>query len=216
MNSLTQKRCNVCKEVKGNNEFYKDAQKRDGLCRTCKECSKKRSSEWEKNNIEKAREHVRNFHRKNADSINEKRREARKTDSSIRENAKEYSKKYYLKNRDKLLEYTKNWGLQNKEKVQNRQRLWQINNREKTIVNAHNYRTSKIGRGKVTKEEWEKIKEVYGYKCLCCGKQEPDIKLTLDHVIPISKGGLNIKENIQPLCGSCNSSKKDKTIDFRR
>ena len=35
---------------------------------------------------------------------------------------------------------------------------------------------------------------------------------TRDHVIPISKGGNNTKENIVPACGSCNSKKKDKIL----
>lgn len=52
----------------------------------------------------------------------------------------------------------------------------------------------------------------YGRKCLCCGSIE---KLSLDHVIPIQKGGLDIVENLQPLCLSCNSKKGTQIIDYR-
>ncbi len=59
----------------------------------------------------------------------------------------------------------------------------------------------------LTLGEWELLKKQYGYACPMCGVSEPEIMLTIDHVIPISKGGDNCAENIQPLCQSCNSTK---------
>lgn len=61
--------------------------------------------------------------------------------------------------------------------------------------------------------EWELLKLWYGSKCLRCLSK--DKLLTVDHVQPISKGGNDYIMNIQPLCKPCNSSKRDKTIDYR-
>ncbi len=43
-----------------------------------------------------------------------------------------------------------------------------------------------------------------GYVCKICGATK---KLTVDHIIPVTKGGKNTLENCQLLCKSCNSRK---------
>lgn len=72
--------------------------------------------------------------------------------------------------------------------------------------------------GSHTYGEWELLKKQYNYTCPCCGLSEPfDQKsqyLTEDHIIPLSKGGSDLIENIQPLCLNCNISKNNKIIKF--
>ena len=64
--------------------------------------------------------------------------------------------------------------------------------------------------GRFTLQEWELMKKDYNFTCPICRRNEPDIKLVRDHIFPIVKGGRHCKENIQPLCISCNCRKHDK------
>ena len=65
----------------------------------------------------------------------------------------------------------------------------------------------------LTSNEWLGILKKYYWRCAYCGK-EFDLfnRPTRDHIIPISKGGDNVKENIVPACKSCNSKKYNKII----
>jgi hypothetical protein len=55
------------------------------------------------------------------------------------------------------------------------------------------------------KRLWRKnIKEQWENKCAYCQSEE---NITLDHIIPQCKGGLDIKTNVVACCHSCNQSK---------
>lgn len=51
--------------------------------------------------------------------------------------------------------------------------------------------------------------------CKMCGistYKEPNLLLEIDHIIPLSKGGLTTEENLQTLCWKCNRSKGAKLV----
>lgn len=76
------------------------------------------------------------------------------------------------------------------------------------------YKKSVVGqRALMTRALREKIKARDNYTCQCCGlstKQEPNLLLEIDHIIPVSKGGITSEENLQTLCWRCNRAKSNK------
>lgn len=52
-----------------------------------------------------------------------------------------------------------------------------------------------------------------GFKCAYCGSKPPDAILEIDHINPVSKGGLNDEMNLITSCFGCNRGKSDKTIN---
>jgi hypothetical protein len=64
--------------------------------------------------------------------------------------------------------------------------------------------------GKFTTKEWQdKLKE-YNFKCAYCGTDR--VKMTKDHLVPVSRGGTNTIDNIVPACLRCNMKKSIRFI----
>ena len=56
----------------------------------------------------------------------------------------------------------------------------------------------------------EQIKERDNYTCKHCGvsiEDEPHLLLEIDHIIPVSRGGMTTEDNLQTLCWKCNRTK---------
>lgn len=108
-----------------------------------------------------------------------------------------WDKKHYEANREEIL--TRH--------VEHQRYMRQVSPyfRTKEILKYHKRQALIRGNGgSFSLQEWEELKAKQGNRCAKCKEEK---KLTIDHIIPLSKGGKNIISNIQPLCGSCNSSK---------
>ncbi len=57
------------------------------------------------------------------------------------------------------------------------------------------------------KTQWWKRKCSSGI-CYYCGKQFKAKDLTMDHIVPIIRGGKSTKGNVVPVCKACNDKKK--------
>lgn len=110
-------------------------------------------------------------------------------------------------------EWRKNKATQNfKEKRAARDAKYKKEHPEK--VNEHSKRVRAKRKGVTvrdfTAQEWREVQEAYNHHCAYCGQVFDN--LTMDHVIPLSKGGWHTKNNIVPACKSCNSRKGIKEL----
>jgi 5-methylcytosine-specific restriction endonuclease McrA len=122
-----------------------------------------------------------------------------------------YNKQYYRDNKehwkhcqedkDRISKNRKRWEKTEKGKFHNRRHYFKRKTQERGILNT------------LTVEEWIDILKQYKFRCAYCGKEFTLFnRETRDHIIPISKGGDNAKENVVPACKSCNSKKSNKII----
>ena len=71
-------------------------------------------------------------------------------------------------------------------------------------------------RALMTSQLRDKIKERDSYKCCSCSlgiEDEPNLLLEIDHIMPLSKGGMTTYDNLQTLCWKCNRTKGAKILD---
>ena len=61
---------------------------------------------------------------------------------------------------------------------------------------------------KIRDSQWWKNRRAKNI-CFYCQESFHARLLTMDHVIPLTKGGLSVKSNLVPCCKSCNSKKKN-------
>lgn len=93
------------------------------------------------------------------------------------------------------------------------------NGDEKTVIDVLKYldekanyeQTKEYQRLILTPKKRYEILKRDNFKCQICGRTQADgVKLEVDHIIPISKGGKTVEENLRTLCHDCNIGKSDK------
>ena len=216
------KLCTKCQILKPISEFYKKRKDGPELRSTCKACYNGDSRSNYFANREKRLEQTSRYQREHPEQVREtgRRYYARHRDRRL-ESFRRYHQTHPEKMRaerrtDRFRQSIKRWRENNKERDRENHRIWDQNNPDKVIAKAHRRRVRKRESiGNFTAQEWADLKAKYNFRCLCCGRTEPEITLTADHVVPLVEGGTNDIGNIQPLCGSCNSRKHTKTIDYR-
>jgi len=151
-----------------------------------------------------AAERARRYRQRHPDRIVEQNRAQMQSKAEYRE-----------RNREAIRESGRVYYAANAERRNAVIKLWQQRNPERFKALVARRRARLAGaEGHYTAEDIARITEQQKGRCACCRKPR---KLTVDHIIPLTKGGSNWPSNIQMLCQPCNSRKHNRDpIEFSR
>lgn len=55
-----------------------------------------------------------------------------------------------------------------------------------------------------------------GFKCVKCGRSAKDgVRLHVDHIVPVSRGGKSVMNNLQTLCEDCNCGERQQILGVK-
>lgn len=124
----------------------------------------------------------------------------------------ENSRRLYHKNiehsREKRRKRVRKWYAKNSAKAREASKSWRERNPESRRHYENKRRTLKKNNG-VYEISLKETKKIASMPCSNCQKSD---NITIDHILPLSRGGRHSIGNLQPLCFSCNSSKGTKTM----
>lgn len=187
-----------CKNCGWSGEPYKQKSGRE----VCRECSRKRSAEWYKNNSEGHRKARAEYYRSNKDVI------------AIR------AKGYRGRNVEKI-RATKRaaWMAMTPGQREEHNRKQKIYRKKAGQARRGSERRAWALSGDVTREELNGIIKRDGGCCVYCGTEvskfacHPSNPVGFDHITPKSRGGKNTASNMVVCCFSCNCTKYTGTVE---
>lgn len=202
MKSITHKICFNCKVDKSISEFGIRRCEKDGHHYYCKKCHNEKAKAHRKKEKDGL---VFHFSELSKEDRAERKREVRaqvnfRYNESHKEEIRAYTKKNNIARAGDHREYYR----QRRQNPEYRE-YSRVKTRQRTEL-------KKLGRNDFTDEQWYTILDKYEHRCLRCGTTD---RITMDHIVPLSRGGEHTADNIQPLCKKCNQWKFTKTIDYR-
>ena len=133
---------------------------------------------------------------------------------------------YYAKNSDSVNRTTKKWIENNRLKHNKYVKKWEAENSEykkelcarwtkqnKDLVNAATQKRRAIKKfqlGDVSKNIVKLLLSMQKNLCINCQSNLTDYGYHIDHIMPISLGGMHEDKNLQLLCPTCNMKKSNK------
>lgn len=186
------KQCSKCGKTKDRSEFPRRKSSRDGLHGWCRPCYRAYYTQamrsWRSKNPQRALEANREWVKKNPEAALAKDR------------------RWKAANRDKMRAYAANRRKKDPVAVRAAYEKWRLENLDEERLRVATRRALTAD----SPELREFIGALLTEPCSYCGSTE---NITVDHVVPLSKGGKHEQANLAPACFSCNSSKGARTLD---
>lgn len=193
MNSI--KRCPQCGEEKDLSEFYIDNNRKDGHTAYCKQCIAMNSHEYYLHNKEKCKERYDKWVSENKEYVRERSKQYRRNKPEIEFNKQ---KRYRETHKEKLYLKGKKYRETHKDYFNNKCRERKLSQQN-------------VSDGTITLEAEQILFKSQNGKCDYCDCDLNMVGKHLDHIIPLSRGGLHTITNVHWVCPKCNMSKNDKT-----
>lgn len=191
--------CTLCGVLESDSEF----EPRYSQCRTCfAKKQKKWNSAYYAKNREKIIETNKQYMEKNKETIAERKSRYYKKNH---ERLSAQKKTYYQNNKEKFLEARRIYVKKNKELIAQKRKEYYATDHGKKVIDSCRIRRRKNS-GKIFNVTDKDLQRIRSNGCVVCGNS----KVTIDHIIPIIKGGNHSIGNLQGLCKSHNSSKGSK------
>ena len=229
--------CTKCDTWLPLTEYSPHTRAKDGRASSCRRChrkvnnayhakNKERAKAYRQSNKEIAKEYSREYRAKNKERIKAQRKAYRRANAEVLQqrdrerhlanpNPKRQRERVrHARNPQRKRDYERTWRVAHPDKWAAQMESWRARNAER--IRSYQ-KTSKARRrsgtqGHFTAAEWRDLCAQHGNRCLRCGAEG---SLSVDHVVPISRGGTNTIDNIQPLCLPCNLHKHATTVDYR-
>lgn len=103
-------------------------------------------------------------------------------------------------------EYHQKWRRKNAKSVTYSQKNYRKNHKRK-LYEKNNIQYQRYKKAGMVSKETRKY--IFERQCSICNLCKKKTKLTVDHIIPVSKGGTSELSNLQGLCITCNIKKSD-------
>lgn len=193
--------------------FYREKKGKYGFHAACKKCMAAASMCYAEAYPEKIRARNQRFYKTH---LEQERDRIRRYREGHREQMREAQRRHYAEYPEQERDRGRQWREANPDKNRKAERRWRQEHPEQKRTHRRNHRALKrAAEGTHTASDIEVQHQRQHGKCYYCdckmikSPHKPN-SATVDHVVPLDRGGRNSPDNLVIACRSCNSSKKNK------